>query len=83
MGDYAGGIRTAVCHFGRTRRLQSRKQGSKTGQDRGSRRAVTGGKQMDGFVQLVHDVLEFRESACLPVRQWNFPAGSGQKRSGI
>lgn len=48
----------AVAHFWRTRKQQLVHQGSKTGQrDYGARRAVTGGKQCDGFVQLIRSLL--------------------------
>lgn len=46
----------AVAHYWRTLAAQSSRQ--KTGDaDRGSRAAVTGGKQMDGFCDLVNQVL--------------------------
>lgn len=48
----------AVRHFWRTRQEQAGKQGTRTGQkDAGFRSAVTGGAQMDGFVNLVRDLL--------------------------
>lgn len=51
-------LRKAVKHFWATRDSQSQKQGSKTGsRDAGSRTAVTGGRQMDGFISLVRDHL--------------------------
>jgi hypothetical protein len=51
-------LRKAIRHFWTTRRTQARKQGSKTGsRDAGARTAVTGGRQMDGFVSLVRDFL--------------------------
>ena len=51
-------LRAAVRHFWSTREAQSQAQGVKSGQrDAGARSAVTGGKQMDGFVSLVRDVL--------------------------
>lgn len=52
-------LRKAIKHFWNTRETQAKKQGSKTGsRDAGDRTAVTGGRQMDGFVSLV------RESLC-------------------
>jgi hypothetical protein len=52
------GLRQAVRHFWRTRNTQSLKQGSKTGsRDAGDRAAVTGGRQMDGFIALVRGYL--------------------------
>lgn len=50
-------LRKAVSHFWITRQTQSAKQDDSTDRDRGSRSAVTGGKQMDGFVRLVHKLL--------------------------
>lgn len=48
----------ATKHFWSTRGKQARSQGVKTGaRDAGNRTAVTGGKQMDGFVELVRDFL--------------------------
>jgi hypothetical protein len=51
-------IRSAVKQFWATRGNQAEKQGAKTGaRDAGNRTAVTGGKQLDGFVELVRDYL--------------------------
>jgi len=51
-------LRRAIKHFWTTRETQSKRQGSKTGsRDAGARTAVTGGRQMDGFVSLVRDHL--------------------------
>jgi hypothetical protein len=51
-------LRKAVKHFWSTRDTQAQKQGSTTGaRDAGSRTAVTGGRQMDGFVSLVRSHL--------------------------
>lgn len=51
-------LRGAVQHFWGTRGNQASRQGSGSGaQDTGNRRAVTGGKQMDGFVELVRDFI--------------------------
>jgi len=52
-------IQEAVKHFWQTRQSQASRQGSLTGvRDAGFRTAVTGGKQLDGFVELVRDFLE-------------------------
>lgn len=52
------GLRRAIKHFWSTRESQARHQGSKTGsRDAGARTAVTGGRQMDGFITLVRDCL--------------------------
>ncbi len=51
-------LREAVKHFWTTRKSQATKQGTKTGlQDAGARAAVTGGRQMDGFIDLVRSLL--------------------------
>ena len=51
-------LRSAIKHFWTTRKSQSKKQGAKTGtRDAGARTAVTGGRQMDGFVSLVREYL--------------------------
>ncbi|MGA2170471.1 MAG: PaeR7I family type II restriction endonuclease [Terracidiphilus sp.] len=51
-------LHDAVKHFWSTRGNQALRQGTKSGaRDSGNRTAVTGGKQMDGFVALVRDFL--------------------------
>lgn len=51
-------LRLAVRAFWSTRETQAQKQGSATGlRDAGTRVAVTGGHQMDGFISLVRDYL--------------------------
>lgn len=51
-------LHLAVKQFWNTRGNQAKKQGVKSGsRDPGNRTAVTGGKQMDGFVGLVRDFL--------------------------
>ena len=51
-------IRRAIKHFWTTRKSQAKKQGATTGtRDAGARAAVTGGRQMDGFVSLVREYL--------------------------
>lgn len=57
MRDLESGIRNAVRHFWNTRQHQQTRQGDDENRDRGARSAVTGGKQMDGFVRLVFDQL--------------------------
>ncbi len=52
-------LRDAVARFWSSRETQAQRQGVKTGvRDSGARAAVTGGSQMDGFVELVRDLLE-------------------------
>jgi hypothetical protein len=51
-------LRVAVKHFWNTRETQAQKQGSASGsKDSGARSAVTGGAQMNGFINLVRDLL--------------------------
>lgn len=57
MREHDAGLRDAIRHFWLTRQQQSTRQGDANDRDRGSRSAVTGGKQMDGFVRLVRDQL--------------------------
>ena len=58
MIDLDEGVRQAVRHFWLTRDMQSKKQGAKSGmRDAGLRTAVTGGKHLDGFVNLCRELL--------------------------
>jgi hypothetical protein len=57
MPDLDAGLRDAIRHFWLTRQQQSTRQGEKEDRDRGSRSAVTGGKQMDEFIRLVRTLL--------------------------
>ncbi len=50
-------IQRAIDHFWDTRTSQAERQGAGPERDRGARAAVTGGRQMDGFVALVRDLL--------------------------
>lgn len=51
-------VAAAVAHFWRTRGRQSIRQGAETGRrDQGARAAVTGGRQLHGFIRLVRDLL--------------------------
>ena len=57
-GDYQERVAKAVRRFWRTRAAQHSRQGKGTGKrDYGSRGAVTGGKQLDGFIGLIRDLL--------------------------
>lgn len=49
--------RIAISHYWRTLDEQDAKQKAKKGQDQGRRASVTGGKQMDGFCDLIEQVL--------------------------
>jgi Restriction endonuclease XhoI len=51
-------LRKAIRQFWVTRETQARKQGAKSGsRDAGARTAVTGGRQMDGFITLIREFL--------------------------
>jgi hypothetical protein len=50
-------VSTAIAHYWRTRRSQSRRQGNSGQRDQGARSAVTGGAQMDGFIGLFTELL--------------------------
>jgi hypothetical protein len=52
-----GRVREAVARFWDTRELQASKQRQRGGSDQGARSAVTGGAQMDGFIELVSDLI--------------------------
>jgi hypothetical protein len=60
MSELNQKLRDAVRHFWEIRESQAQTQGSRTGRrDQGARAAVTGGAQMDGFVDLAkHLVVE-------------------------
>jgi hypothetical protein len=47
----------AVAHYWRTREAQKEKQRSRGLADAGLRSAVTGGAQMDGFVDLIKNII--------------------------
>ncbi len=51
------GLNSAVRHFWATRSGQASQQQSRGTSDQGARGAVTGGKQMDGFVSLVARII--------------------------
>ncbi|HXG11783.1 MAG TPA: PaeR7I family type II restriction endonuclease [Gemmataceae bacterium] len=59
MENLEARLREAVRLFWKVRKQQARQQGGTvtTAKDRGQRGAVTGGKQMDGFIRLVYDLL--------------------------
>ncbi|WP_133511435.1 PaeR7I family type II restriction endonuclease [Candidatus Thiosymbion oneisti] len=57
--NYSDQLSKAIEHFWRTRLEQGKKQGSTTGvKDAGGRSAVTGGAQLDGFIELLATILE-------------------------
>src|SRR5438270_1638294 len=58
LADLEQRLKTAVQHFWGLRLQQAQSQGGQEGdKDRGDRRAVTGGKHLDGFRELVAELL--------------------------
>ena len=57
MGTLDARVQAAVRHFWLTRSAQVRDQVERGVIDQGARSAVTGGKQMDGFVNIARDIL--------------------------
>ena len=79
-------VKKAVSHYWATRALQRRKQTDSGKADRGLRGAVTGGAQMDGFIELFTEIIAragidrsfiFPKKACelpgffRPTKQWD------------
>ncbi len=56
--DFSVRVGKAVKHFWMTRERQLKRQRSDGKQDKGTRGAVTGGAQLDGFVQLTAELLK-------------------------
>lgn len=71
MANLEARIREAVRYFWQTRQQQSTRQLQSDDRDRGGRSAVTGGKQMDGFVHLVRDLLIEAKvpESCIAIRK--------------
>jgi hypothetical protein len=58
MDELPQRVGKAVQHFWRTRQRQAASQGAKAGEkDAGARSAVTGGRQLDGFINLCRELL--------------------------
>jgi len=58
LRDLDARVQAAIDRFWKTRTLQSENQGAASGRrDAGARRDVTGGKHVDGFIELVRDLL--------------------------
>lgn len=57
MNNLGNNISNAVAHYWQTRKLQTEKQRNKGLSDAGSRSAVTGGAQMDGFIHLFTEII--------------------------
>jgi hypothetical protein len=80
--DLEAQIREAVRFFWLTREGQAKKQGKK---DAGDRSSVTGGKQMDGFVDLLCGMLGeagFPRRAFFGIGECNCRDGSAPRSSG-
>jgi hypothetical protein len=57
-------VERAVSHYGQTRAAQRRKQEESGKADQGLRSAVTGGAQMDGFIDLFTELI-YRDCGCM------------------
>lgn len=57
MDDIKKCLSQAITYYWRTRLKQSRKQSTSGRSDQGARGAVTGGAQMDGFIELITDLM--------------------------
>jgi len=53
LSDLPDRVRQAVAFYWNTRKAQKTNQAARGGSDQGSRSSVTGGAQMDGFLQLI------------------------------
>ena len=85
IDKYADLIQNAIAYFWNTRNKQLNDQINRDVQDAGNRGAVTGGKQMDGFVALLtklHWIQVFLKSASIHVTT-NCLDISDQRRIGI
>ena len=71
--DLDNRISNAVDFFWTTRTGQKSKQDNSAVHDQGNRGAVTGGKQLDGFVDLISEILP----------TWNFQASIVPTKNGI
>lgn len=84
--DSTNNVGCAVAHFWKTREKQAKKQKESGRRDQGARGSVTGGAQMDGFIDLMVDLI--CESGINPDNIFrknvsSCPASSGQRRNGI
>jgi hypothetical protein len=57
IDDLSKYLSQAISHYWRTRKKQSQKQTKSGRADQGARSAVTGGAQMDGFIDLITDLI--------------------------
>lgn len=57
IANLENNISNAVAHYWQTRKLQTERQKNKGFSDAGSRSAVTGGAQMDGFIHLLTEII--------------------------
>lgn len=76
MKKFEKGIKTAVRHFWEVRETQHNKQRSAGKKDQGSRGAVTGGSQLDGFINFITGLLieaKIPESAIFKKRNIELP----------
>lgn len=57
LDDLYANTGKAISHYWAAREIQKRRQKSRGVSDAGTRSAVTGGAQMDGFIELVKDII--------------------------
>ena len=79
-------VQAAVRHLWLTRNAQAGEQAKRGVTDQGARSAVTGEKQMDGFVKIVGDILDacgISNEEIFTIRIWNFPATTAPRSNGM
>lgn len=83
LEKYEPAVREAITLFWNTRDTQIQKQIEKNVADRGMRAAVTGGKQLDGFINLMRKFLltQGYPKSQFTQRQISFPAILGQLKA--
>ena len=74
-------IADAIKYFWTTRTGQITRQTAGGVRDQGNRGAVTGGKQLDGFIRLLHHLLKINgvPEESIFVRPWRGTLASGHK----
>ena len=86
IGNPENHISNAVCHYWKIRKMQTEKQKNKGISDAGLRSAVTGGAQMDGFINLFSKIIVeagIKEKHVFRKKCRNCQDSLGQLRSGI
>lgn len=85
--DLEARLQAAIRYFWATRETQARMQGSLSGsKDAGARAAVTGGAQMNGFIDLLRELLcenGLPKAQVFARHRLSFLVGTGRRKSGI